>query len=82
MLKRLALTPLAPCEAADRAAARGQASIYLLTPKAAVAAFTIADAVRPESREAIQRLHEQDRSRHADRRCEGGGQRSGRRSWD
>ena len=30
------------------AAERGQASIYLLTPKAAVAAFTIADAVRPE----------------------------------
>ena len=60
MLKRLALTPLAAVrDAADRAAARGQASIYLLTPKAAVAAFTIADAVRPESREAIQRLHEQ-----------------------
>jgi Cu2+-exporting ATPase len=60
MLKRLALTPPAAVrEAADRAAQRGQASIYLLTPKAAVAAFTIADAVRPESREAIQRLHEQ-----------------------
>ena len=60
MLKRLGLTPPdAVREAADRAAARGQASIYLLTPKAAVAAFTIADAVRPESREAIQRLHEQ-----------------------
>jgi P-type Cu2+ transporter len=60
MLKRLALTPPAAVrEAADRAAERGQASIYLLTPKAAVAAFAIADAVRPESREAIQRLHEQ-----------------------
>jgi Cu2+-exporting ATPase len=60
MLKRLALTPPAAVrEAADRAAQRGQASIYLLTPKAVVAAFTIADAVRPESREAIQRLHEQ-----------------------
>jgi Cu2+-exporting ATPase len=60
MLKRLALTPPAAVrEAADRAAARGQASIYLLTTKAAVAAFAIADAVRPESREAIQRLHEQ-----------------------
>ena len=46
-------------EAADRAAARGQASVYLLTSTAAVAAFTVADAVRPESREAIQRLHEQ-----------------------
>jgi P-type Cu2+ transporter len=60
MLKRLALTPPAAVrEAAERAAARGQASIYLLTQKAAVAAFTVADAVRPESREAIQRLHEQ-----------------------
>ena len=46
-------------EAADRAAARGQASVYLLTSTAAVAAFTVADAVRPESRDAIQRLHEQ-----------------------
>jgi P-type Cu2+ transporter len=60
MLKRLALTPPAAVrEAADRASERGQASIYLLTPKAAVAAFAIADAVRPESRAAIQRLHEQ-----------------------
>jgi P-type Cu2+ transporter len=60
MLKRLALAPpTAVREAADRAAARGQASIYLLTSKAAVSAFAIADAVRPESREAIQRLHEQ-----------------------
>ncbi len=60
MLKGLALTPAAAVvEAADRAATRGQASIYLLTPKAAVAAVAIADAVRAESREAIQRLHEQ-----------------------
>jgi P-type Cu2+ transporter len=60
MLKRLAVTPSAAVrEAAERAAARGQASVYLLTPKAAIAAFTIADAVRPESREAIRRLHEQ-----------------------
>ena len=44
---------------AERATGRGQASIYLLTPTAAVAAFTVADAVRPESREAIQRLHGQ-----------------------
>jgi len=60
MLKHLALMPPAAVrEGADRAAARGQASIYLLTSTAAVAAFTVADAVRPESREAIQRLHEQ-----------------------
>ena len=60
MLTRLALTPPAAVrEAADRAASRGQASVYLLTSKAAIAAFTVADAVRPESREAIQRLHDQ-----------------------
>jgi Cu2+-exporting ATPase len=60
MLTRLGLSPEAAVrKAADQAAARGQASIYLLTSTAAVAAFTVADAVRPESREAIQRLHEQ-----------------------
>jgi P-type Cu2+ transporter len=60
MLRRLALAPAAAVqEATDLAAARGQASVYLLTSKAAVAAFTVADAVRPESRQAIQRLHEQ-----------------------
>jgi P-type Cu2+ transporter len=60
MLTRLALTPAVGVrEAADRAAARGQASVYLLTSTNAVAAFAVADAVRPESRDAIQRLHEQ-----------------------
>ncbi len=60
MLKRLALTPAPPVrQAADRAAGRGQASVYLLTSKAAVAVFAVADAVRPESRDAIQRLHAQ-----------------------
>ena len=60
MLKRLALTPAAAIrEAAERAAARGQASVYLLTATSAIAAFTVADAVRPESRDAIQRLHDQ-----------------------
>ena len=46
-------------EAADRAAARGQASVYLLTSTSAIAAFTVADAVRAESREAIEKLHAQ-----------------------
>jgi Cu2+-exporting ATPase len=60
MLKRLALTPAAAVrEAADKAAARGQASVYLLTSTDAIAAVTVADAVRPESRDAIQRLHDQ-----------------------
>jgi Cu2+-exporting ATPase len=60
MLKRLGLTPAAAvADAAHRAAERGQASVYLLTGQAAVAAFTVADAVRTESRAAIQRLHDQ-----------------------
>jgi Cu2+-exporting ATPase len=60
MLKRLALTPAAAItEAAERAAARGQASVYLLTPTSAIAAFTVADAARPESRDAIRHLHDQ-----------------------
>ncbi|HEX7809546.1 MAG TPA: heavy metal translocating P-type ATPase [Thermoanaerobaculia bacterium] len=60
MLRRLRVTPRSALrEAADGAAARGQASIYLLTGTSAVAAFTVADAIRPESREAVQRLHDQ-----------------------
>mgnify|MGYP001598435439 CR=1 FL=1 len=60
MLKRLGLSPAtAVRDAAEKAATRGQASIYLLSSNAAVAAFAIADAVRPESRDAIQRLHSQ-----------------------
>jgi Cu2+-exporting ATPase len=60
MLRRMTVTPtLAVRDAAERAAARGQASVYLLASTNAVAAFAVADAVRPESREAVQRLHEQ-----------------------
>jgi Cu2+-exporting ATPase len=60
MLRRLNVKPAATVrDAADRAASRGQASVYLLTSTSAVAAFTVADAVREESRDAIQRLHDQ-----------------------
>jgi Cu2+-exporting ATPase len=60
MLRRLKVTPATTVrEAAERAASRGQASVYLLTSTSAVAAFTVADAVREESRDAIQRLHDQ-----------------------
>ena len=60
MLRRLTVTPTAAVrEAAERAASRGQASVYLLTPTGAIAAFAVADAVRPESRDAVQRLHDQ-----------------------
>src|SRR5512143_116671 len=54
MLRRLNVTPAAAVrDAADRAASCGQASVYLLTSTSAVAAFSVADAVRPESRDAI-----------------------------
>lgn len=48
----------AALEAAAKAAGdRGQASIYLLRGSAALAVFAIADAIREESREAINELH-------------------------
>jgi P-type Cu2+ transporter len=43
--------------AAERAAARGEAAIYLLEDGRPLATFAIADAIRPESREAVDRLH-------------------------
>lgn len=43
----------------ETAAARGQGVVYLLEARRAVAAFAVADAVRPESREAIRRLDAQ-----------------------
>ena len=45
--------------AIDRAAGRGQAAITMLDRTAPLAVFAIADAVREESREAVQRLHAQ-----------------------
>ncbi|HUR95492.1 MAG TPA: copper-translocating P-type ATPase [Gemmatimonadales bacterium] len=50
--------------ARDRADAMGQAAILLVeappdAPARALAVFTVADVVRPESREAIRELHEQ-----------------------
>ena len=60
MVRRLNVVPGPPIrEAAERAASRGQASVYLLSATRAVAIFAVADAVRPESRDAVQRLHEQ-----------------------
>ena len=45
--------------AIDRAAARGQAAITMLEGSTPLAVFAVADAVREESREAVQRLHDQ-----------------------
>jgi Cu2+-exporting ATPase len=43
---------------AKRAAGEGKSSIYLADRASVFAVFTLADVVRPESREAIQTLHE------------------------
>ncbi|HZE08808.1 MAG TPA: heavy metal translocating P-type ATPase [Gemmatimonadaceae bacterium] len=44
-------------EFVDAAAARGQATVYLVENGRVLAAFAVADAIRPESKEAIDRLH-------------------------
>jgi Cu2+-exporting ATPase len=45
--------------AMDRAVSRGQAAITLVDGATPVAVLAVADAVREESREAVQRLHQQ-----------------------
>jgi len=51
--------PPALREAEERASGRGQATIVLLSGKAPQAVFAVADAIREESREAVERLHAQ-----------------------
>ena len=59
LLQTLRLTvPPALNTAVTRAAERGQASIYLLDQSSVLAVFTLADVVRPESREAVEALHQ------------------------
>jgi Cu2+-exporting ATPase len=58
LMKRLELTPSLELRSfADEAASRGQGVIYLVDGARVLAAFAVADAVRPESAEAVQRLH-------------------------
>jgi Cu2+-exporting ATPase len=45
--------------AALTASAKGQSTIYLADGSRVIAAFAVADAIRPESREAVQRLQNQ-----------------------
>ena len=45
-------------EASERAARRGQASIYLAEDRRALAAFAVADVIRPESGDAVRALHD------------------------
>ena len=58
LLAKLGVTPPPELAAfAAETASRGQGVIYLIEDGQARAAFAVADAVRPESREAIERLH-------------------------
>jgi Cu2+-exporting ATPase len=58
LLARLGLEPPPTLKgAADRFASRGQGTIYVVEGRV-VAVFAVADAIRPESREAVRRLHE------------------------
>jgi Cu2+-exporting ATPase len=50
--------PPALAELAEEAAARGQSAVYLVDERRALAVFAVADAIRPESHEAVRRLHE------------------------
>jgi Cu2+-exporting ATPase len=61
LLRKLGVKP-APVlrEAVERAAGRGQATLYLVEGNEALAIFAVADAVREESREAVRRLHEME----------------------
>jgi len=45
---------------AETAGAKGQSVVYLVQDGAVAAAFALADVIRPESREAVQRLHAMD----------------------
>lgn len=60
LLRRLAVeTPPDLGEAIARAASRGEAAITMLDQSGPIAVFAVADPVREESREAVERLHEQ-----------------------
>lgn len=58
MLRKLSVQPDdALRRAADEAAEKGQSATYLIDDGRVLAVFAIADAVRPESIEAVNRLH-------------------------
>jgi Cu2+-exporting ATPase len=60
LLKRFAIEPSAElAAAAKRFGENGQTAIYLAWDYHALAVFAVADAIRPESSEAVRRLHEQ-----------------------
>jgi Cu2+-exporting ATPase len=59
LLQRVGAEPSAELAAfTDEAATRGESVIYLVEGRSVLAAFALADAIRPESRQAITRLHQ------------------------
>jgi Cu2+-exporting ATPase len=59
LLEYLETAPPEPiAEFSQRSGAKGQAVIYLVRGSEVVAAFALADVIRPESREAIRKLHD------------------------
>ncbi|HEX7122402.1 MAG TPA: heavy metal translocating P-type ATPase, partial [Gemmatimonadaceae bacterium] len=59
LLTKLEVEPASELhEAAERFGQNGQAAIYLVEGDRALAVFATADAIRPESYEAVQRLHD------------------------
>ena len=57
LARRQLITPAPVAEFAAEAATRGQGVVYLVDEGRVLAAFAVADAVRPESAAAVQRLH-------------------------
>ncbi len=58
LLEMLNLKPPAPiAHFTQRASAKGQTVVYLVQDTQVVAGFALADAIRPESHRAVQRLH-------------------------
>jgi Cu2+-exporting ATPase len=58
LLKKLGIEPPQILrDAAEKAGQKGQSAIYLIEGTQSLAVFVVADAIRPESREAIERLH-------------------------
>ena len=61
LLEMLKISPSANLSSfADDAGRKAQSVIFLINEKQVVAAFAVADVIRPESRQAVQRLHEMD----------------------
>ncbi|MCB0079922.1 MAG: heavy metal translocating P-type ATPase, partial [Caldilineaceae bacterium] len=59
LLEMLELTPAQPLiNFADQAGAKGQSVVYLVDNDTVSAAFALADVVRDESKQAVDRLHE------------------------